>query len=90
MNLFEYLIQKIKSKIIYLLLFYFTLSLSLFAIITGTIFTYVHKENMIKFNTDNLTKRAERISNLASSWWYSNSQYNSLFLEKGTDKNIYF
>ena len=90
MNLFEYFIQKIKSKIIYLLLFYFTLSLSLFAIITGTIFTYVHKENMIKFNTDNLTTRAERISSLASSWWYNNPQYNSLFLEKDTDKNIYF
>lgn len=68
MNLFEFFVQKIKSKIIYLLLFYFSLSLSLFAIITGTVFTYIHKENMIKFNTDNLTKRAERVSDLASMW----------------------
>lgn len=87
MNLFEFFVQKIKSKIIYLLLFYFSLSLSLFAIITGTVFTYVHKENMIKFNTDNLTKRAERISDLASTWWYSDTTYKNRSLNDFTNNS---
>ncbi len=85
MNFFKKI--RFKNKIFIKLVFYFGVSLLLFSIVTGFLFTYMYMRNTVNLNMKNLEKRAEKLSETLAHTWFSNDDGNRTFPNGSNNKD---
>lgn len=78
----KYFKFKIKNSIFSKLLLYFGISLLLFSIVVGGVFTYLFYRNVINSNKKNLETRALKISEVVSKSWYFSENDRKDFLQR--------